>query len=305
MPTRKEVSKVKAQSIVNRKEAIDSKIASLQGTIYETILPDFLAIVKKNKDISVTELNRLVASLKSEFNKTFPSIMKDTVRASQSVGDLNLMYFSTLVESNRLDEIKNKTESIINKKLGIDSNGKLIAGGFIDKSIAVDSVQKEFVSSVKNLISTNSDSQQIQQKLKQIIVGTEEENGLIKRYYNTFAKDILNTIDRNNGVIYANELDLQHFYYFGGLIKTSRSFCLSKNGKIFSRQQAEKWKESEFIKKMYGKKISEYDPLTSMGGYGCLHTPDWITSELAKQNAKEQNAKAMERNQNFKDKNNL
>lgn len=53
---------------------------------------------------------------------------------------------------------------------------------------------------------------------------------------------------------------------------------------------------------MYGKNINDYEPLINMGGYGCRHTPDWITEDIAKELKSENNAKAKERNDKFKSK---
>lgn len=311
MPTRKELSKIKQDWIKKRNEAINSKINLLQENIYDTVIPDFLALAKaeevrrQSNKSSVAELNSLERQIRKGMMNGFPDVMKETVRASRALGDMNLMYYSTLVESDRLDEIRDKTKKIVDKRLGLDEDGKLKKDGFVDKTIKDTKVQKEFIKEVKRIIDSNGDTQMLMNRLKTLILGGPERNGIVHQYYNTFANNILNTIDRNNSNIFADELGLNHFYYGGGLIKSSRSFCLEKNGKIFTREQAEKWKSSPFIIKMYGKKIGLYDPLEEMGGYGCLHTPDWITEELAKGNTRDQNAKAKERNQNFKNRHGL
>lgn len=311
MPTRREASKIKADWIEKRDAAIRSRINQLQEEIFNKLIPDFIAMArleeirKQSNKSNMAELARLEAIIKKSMANGFPEVMRETVRAARQVGDLNQMYFSTLMESDRLDEIRDKTTKIINKRLGIDENGKILKDGFVDKTLRTDKVQKEFISEVKRMIATNADMQSLQGRLKTLILGSAEREGIINRYYNTFATNILNNIDRSNSVVYANELDLNYFYYAGGLIKTSRSFCINKNGKIFTREQAEKWKDDPFIVKMYGKKIKDYDPYTEMGGYGCLHTPDWITDELAKGNIREQNAKANDRNQKFKERHGL
>jgi hypothetical protein len=307
MPTRKEVSKLKQDWVQKRDAAIQSKINKLQEEIYNNLIPDFLAMAKleeirkqANKS-NIAELNRLEAKIKKGMTNGFPEVMRETVKASRSLGDLNLMYFSTLMDSNRLDEIKTKSDKIINRRLGINEDGKILKDGFVDKTLRTDKVQREFISEVKRMISSNADTQALQGRLKTLILGSPERDGIIRRYYRTFATNILNNIDRSNNLVYANELDLDYGYYSGGLIQTSRSFCIDKNGKIFSRAQMEKWKDDPFIKKMYGKKINEYDPFTMVGGHGCLHVIDWVTNDLAKGRIREQNSRASERNKKFKE----
>lgn len=311
MPTPKEVSKIKQDWIAKRKAVIDSKLNQVQEEIYNGVIADFLALAKQEEirnqssKLSVAQLNLLERQVKKGMLNGFPDAMKETIKASRALGDLNLMYFSTLVDSNRLDDLKDKNQRIIDKRLGVDENGKLIKDGFTDKTIKSDKVQKEFITEVRRILGQNGDVQMLQARLKTLILGGPERGGLVQRYYNTFATNILNTIDRNNNNFYADELALTYFYYGGGLIKTSRSFCVERNGKIFSREQAEKWRDTPFIRKMYGKKISDYDPLTMMGGPGCLHAADWITDELAKGNIREQNKIAATRNDNFKNRNGL
>ncbi len=305
MPTRKEASKIKAEWIDKRNNAIDGKIANLQQQVFEDIIPDVIAIAKqeeirkKVKAGSLAPITSLENKLRKNFQAGFPEIMRETTRSARALGDLNLVYFSTMLDTNRLDEIRDKTLKTVNRKLGVDADGKLIPGGFVDKSIKDTSIQLKFVKEVKKLLSSNADTQTLIQGIKRFFVGTEDQNGVIAKHYNTFSGNLLNTIDRNNSITFADELDLRFFYYFGGLIKSSRSFCIKKNGKIFSREQAEKWKDDPFIVKVYGSDIDQYKPLENMGGPNCLHTPDFITDDLAKGNMREQNSIASQRNKNF------
>ena len=46
----------------------------------------------------------------------------------------------------------------------------------------------------------------------------------------------------------------------------------------------------------------KYIPTEQMGGYGCRHVPDWITSDLANEFRSENNKRATERNQKFREK---
>lgn len=304
MPTRKEVSKIKADWIEKREEAIGTRIETLQQELFDEIIADFLLLAKERK-LTQTEINKLEFKVRKGMREKFPQVMRETIRSSRAVGDLNLMYFSTLMESDQLDIIQEKTLKNINKRLGIDADGKIIQGGFTDKTLASDRVQKKFVKEVKSIIKSNVDVQTAQQQLKKIFTGSSTSNGLISQYYNTFAKDILLSIDRSNSAVYATELGLKNAYYEGGLIKTSRSFCLEKNGKIFHMDQIMKWKDSKFIKDMYDGKIDEYDPINGPpGGFGCLHNLGWITAELAEGKA-EQNRIAKTRNKAFKERHDL
>lgn len=305
MPTRKEVSKLKKDFVEKRKAVIYSKMDNINQSIYEKIMSELMKQSKTKDSYTITELQ---AVFKKEFETKFPLVMKETVNSTRSLVDLNEMYFSTLVDSNRLNDIKNNINKTLDKRFGIDSNGKVIKGGFLDRSITTSNAQSLFTKEVKKILTGNPDPVALQDKIKNFLIGTPQVNGLITQYYNTFSKDIINTIDRNNGNVFADELGLNNFYYGGGLILTSRAFCLKCNGKIFNREQADKWKNQ--LNTASGpiwneKKDGTYDPLSQMGGYGCLHNPDWITESLANDIKGQQNKKAAERNAAFKDRNGL
>lgn len=305
MPTRKEVSKIRADFIEQREKLIRSRISDKQLELFDLLVNKYLSkpLDKASTQSIINQIQKAVESFASETNT---SILKQYSSSATSLADLNLMYFSTMIDNQqRLNEIKDKNIEILNKRLGLNDDGSLKRNGFIDKMIADDSIQKAVIKQVKLAASSGADPLTLKNNLKKIIVGAPGGVGVFEKHYNTFAKDILNRIDNANNRIYAQELGLKHAYYSGGLIITSRSFCIKNNGKIFSEDQIKEFKNDPFIKDMYGKNISEYDPFELPGGYGCLHTLDWITSDLAKGKTREQNKLATERNKRFKERNNL
>jgi len=282
VPTYKEISKLKSELLDARENKIQRKLSIQQQSLYDSLLNDFVKVAKDKIEGKKVDIYKLQAELKKQYALNFPEVMADVVKASESITNLNDRYFSTLVDSNRLGEIQDKTFAVINKTLGVTEAGKLITGGFIDKVIENKNVQKLFTKKVNAILDGSPDIVVMQTKLKEFITGSKESTGLLERHYRTFASDLISNIDRTGSLVYANELDLQHFYYSGGVILSSRSFCKSKNGKVFTRAEAERWKDSAFITDMYGTEVGTYEPLIDMGGYGCRHRPDWITSDLAK-----------------------
>lgn len=305
MPTYREVSKLKSDFILKKEDAINNTLNYQQQNLYDKLLNEFIKIASNKVDGKEININKLQIQFKKFYNENFSDVMKQTITASKSLTDLNQMYFSTLLDSNQLDVIHENTKKLVNKSLGIDENGKLKQGGFTDKILENQRVQKLFVKEVKVILSGNPDVALMQEKLKNFIIGNKKSVGILESYYRNLSQNLLTGIDRSNSLVYANELELQSFFYGGGLLTSSRSFCISKNGKIFTRAEAEKWKDSTFITTMYGENINDYDPLINMGGYGCRHTPDWITQDIANELKPENNAKAKDRNAAFKKRNDL
>lgn len=281
MPTYKEISKLKTELLDAREKKIQRKLSYQQEQLFESLVNDFVKVAKDKIEGKKVDIYKLQSELKRQYSLYFPEVMADVVKASESIVNLNNRYFSTLVDSNRLGEIQDKTFAVINKTLGVTEKGKLITGGFIDKIIENKNTQKLFTKKVNAILEGSPDIVLMQHKLKEFIVGSKESTGLLERHYRTFANDLISNIDRTGSLVYANDLDLNHFYYSGGVILTSRSFCKSKNGKVFTRAEAERWKDSAFITSMYDN-INDYEPLIDMGGYGCRHRPDWITEDLAR-----------------------
>lgn len=285
MPSYSEISKIKSDLLDAREKKIKRKLNLQQQNLYDSLINDFVKVAQDKIDGKKVDIYKLQTELKKQYQLYFPEVMSDVVNASASITNLNNRYFSTLLETNALKSIQTKATSIINKTLGVTGSGNLVSGGFIDKVIANQSVQKKFTKEVGKILNGSPDIVLMQQNLKEFITGSKASTGLLERYYRTFANDLIHNIDRTGSLVYANELDLQHFYYAGGKILTTRSFCETKNGKIFTRTEAEKWKDSAFITGMYGENISEYDPLINLGGYGCRHRCNWITEDLAKSKA--------------------
>lgn len=305
MPTRKEVSKIKSEFISEREKLIRSKITSEQLKLYDELVSKYLSNPIDKKDSRLI-INQIEKAIKSFAQKTNSDILKQYTSAAYSITDLNMSYFSTLFEDKeKLNTIKEKTRTILNKRLGLNEDGAIKSKGFIDKMIADKTIQKTIVNEFTKAIQIGSDQLTLKNNIKRIIVGNENETGVFERHYNTFAKDILNAIDNSNSRIFAVELGLDHAYYAGGLITTSRSICLKNNGKIFTTKQIEDLRNDPFIVNMYGENIKDYNPFETPGGYGCLHSWDWITSDLAEGITRKQNKKATQRNNNFKKRNNI
>lgn len=280
MPTRSKISAKKSALILKEEDNIIRKLSIIQGNIYDSILPDILEIANKKKLGRPYSLNTIFTKFKKVYTSQFPDVMRYTFEASLKVTDLNQAYFGTMVPPSSLKEIAEKTKQAVSNRLGITNSGKIIKNGFTDKVLGSKKAQNDFVKAVNKIVAGNADVNKLQNDIKELIIGNKEQSGSLERYYRTTSQDIIMHIDRNNSLIYADELDLDHFIYGGGLINTSRSFCIDKNRKIFTRSQADKWKDSAFIKKMYGG--NPYDPIKDMGGYGCRHTADWITADVAK-----------------------
>jgi len=301
MPTRKEVAKTKQDYIQKKESSIYTSIASVSDQLLENILAN-LGDYKKTGKVNQRDLLKAV---KASFDDNFPKIMRDTANAGKSLEDLNLVYFSTLIESNRLDDVKNSVGKSIDKNFGLNPDGTIKKNGFLDRAIDNKNIQKAFIKELNTALKGNPSIEVLTDKIKTFVTGNDLQGGMFERYYNTIAKNTLIQIDRQSNKIYMDELDLSDFIFGGGLIKTTRCFCLRNNGKIISMEQADKW--VDHLEEPCGpvwneKRDGKYNPLEQMGGHECRHTPEPVTPGIASDFKSENNKRASERNANFKEK---
>jgi hypothetical protein len=120
-------------------------------------------------------------------------------------------------------------------------------------------------------------------------IATKKEGGLIRNLFDKNIPDPFVKLDRFIGGKYAVDLKLNYAIYQGGLIGTSRDFCIVRNNKVFSRDEILKFgtPHDEFggySNKALGEfdgKTEPYNPFLDLGGYNCRHQLDFVSDELA------------------------
>ena len=72
---------------------------------------------------------------------------------------------------------------------------------------------------------------------------------------------------------------MKFFIYNGGLIKSSRAFCIVRNGKVFANMEAEEWENDPTLTAIPSKE--NYTWYIERGGYNCRHSIDFIAEDIA------------------------
>jgi hypothetical protein len=151
---------------------------------------------------------------------------------------------------------------------------EFVRGGYLDSL----SRQEQAKLSIKNYVLSSVGAEKnytdFVRGFRNLIKG---DNGILQKYYDSYATDVFAQVVRVSDLQIANELELNHFVYSGGLIETSRQFCIKKDGKIFSRADAETWRDDPDLP---GRDSAfAYTPLVDCGRYRCRHWLEWITEE--------------------------
>ena len=112
----------------------------------------------------------------------------------------------------------------------------------------------------------------------QDILGLKERSGVLNKYYRQFLYDNIMQFDRIVSNMFAEQNGLKYFIYDGGLIDTSREFCIHRNGLLFNSENIDDWASDPTLPA-----TPNYVPINDMGSYGCRHYPTWVTDEKAKE----------------------
>ncbi len=229
-------------------------------------------------------IDRAWATFQGTFGK---EIITDFLSGMQDINDANLLYYRALSDANiRPGDIR----GIINARLGIDDKGNLVKDGYMKGLLDDVSVRNRIKQFTYQKIIGGTGFEDLRRGLRTLIEGTPQTMGAFKQFYRNFSYDTYVQVDRLNGALYAEKLGLKYFIYQGTRREGSRYFCLQRKGKVFTTEEAQGW--GSLIgtttvvngKRVPAGPIAEkdtYNPLTDLGGYGCVDIASYISKEVA------------------------
>lgn len=271
-----------------RSELVDS-VEKKALLLFEKLERDFYrSVINEFRDLLTFKDNMIVNSTKNhvalhklaEFQEKFKKekvmpIITWIANQLMKITKTNVEYFDNF----DVKKIQGKVTKDSVAKYGIKKTGNVVK---IAKGSLLDQLSKfeEPYMAIRNIgtraIAQGMPLKEFQSVIKNEIL-PEGKFGKIKSHFQTIAQDLFVEHDRNVNNEFADRLGLMAFIYEGGLIETSREFCQEKNGKVFTREEAEQWAFEDFD----GKPSGGYDPLSNMGGYNCRHHAGWIDEKEA------------------------
>ncbi|WP_313418817.1 CdiA C-terminal domain-containing protein [Sphingobacterium multivorum] len=228
----------------------------------------------KNRKL-IQRLGKIIEGIKS---KSFIDVVQKMVSSVNNIVSENIVYYGSITPDKKLfkassDQIK----EIVFNRLGFDKEGNLMTDGYMQGLFDAPEVSQKLKEYVHQGAATKSGFESFRRSLRTLIEGEPEKLGIFERFYRNYAYDTYSQIDRLQSKLLAEDLELKYFIYSGGLIKTSRLFCIRKNGRVFTTEEAKTWEDEEDNTA----KPPNYEPLIHCGGYGCRHSPNYITYEMA------------------------
>lgn len=115
-------------------------------------------------------------------------------------------------------------------------------------------------------------------ELEKIITDYFDSNNIAKRYVKQLASDTLYQMTQHYQNTVSKGLNLKHYLYAGTNIKTTRSFCGVRTGKVFTEKEVKSWAAMDWSGKVAG--TNEENIFVYRGGWNCRHTLRPISKKL-------------------------
>ena len=268
------------------KLVLEKQLRGAEASLYRRILADILPALgvddgKLKAGVSNLAKANLIERVFDELGgNDMKPILKQFAEKLIEISGRNADYYLITGQDPAKVERIAKDISHIRAIIGIDKNGELLANGYLSRLGRNDLAREQIKNYLLTSIATKQGVAQFERGLRNIITTTKDIDGSIVGYWRQYAYDTYAKVREVDNLHFADELKLDWFVYQGGIIKTSRTFCIRKNGKVFSREEAQRdWpKDPTLIDK---KHLATYKPLIDRGRNNCRHFLMWITEERA------------------------
>lgn len=283
--TRDQVAILRRQFIKDREKVLKKRVSSAENKLYDSVFSKMISemevtggrITSNGKNIDMANaLDKIFRDFnKNEYFKVFQHFAKDL----NDLQGLNNTYFSIVADDQKqFNTAKREVNSIMKKRIGITTEGGVKSGGYLDRLITDKTLSDKVKKATYRSVTSGVSLLDFTSRIKKLIVGSEKVNGGLQKHFSTFAYDTYAQYDRANQRLFAVKLDLKAFIYAGGLIQSSRKFCIKRNGQVYTTDEAQKWKNDPDLIKVDGE---TYDPLIDCGGPNCRHSPNFISRSSA------------------------
>lgn len=263
---------------------LNKAILGAEASILRKILSDILPELKLKDGFLVGGVSNMAKA--NMIERIFDEVGRDEVNAILleysnallGISGKNAAYYYTIgFDREKVDAIAGDL-SLIRGVIGIDKDGQLLKDGFLYRLGRSEAVRDKIKQYVLTSIASQQSLKQFQSGLKEVVKGRGDVSGSLTSYWNNYAYDAYSRVREIDNLHFKNEIGLRHFIYQGGLIKTSREFCIKKNGKAFTEEEAKKnWPNDPDL--IDQKHLSTYNPLIDRGRYNCRHFLMWISED--------------------------
>ena len=277
----KEFTKKRTKLISSLMSSMQNQIAENQRKVYERILDKFIDKLEKDEDGNVKNndhnrrlLNEIDEVFKEYNKKEGRQTIELLLQSVTSIMSFNQGYFQALDGNARTLKIMPKVKDFMKGWLGI--KGDVVEpNGYLDKLVSNDPAKIALKNQAMKIVIGQEGFEDAKKQIKTLIDGNQNTMGALEKHHRNFAFDLYSQIDRATSDVIRNDLGFVFAIYEGHVLPTSREFCIEKKGKIFHISEIKKFNPKEA-------KPPNYNPITDLGGYGCIDHLNWVSTAMAK-----------------------
>lgn len=190
-----------------------------------------------------------------------------------SLFGLNVSYFKTIKKES---SVYDQARKLIMLRWGWDvEKNTIIPGGFLANAFNVQGVAETVGQRMMAGLAGGMDLKSFVKTFKSFFLTNRTGTGVVVKQFERAAFDSFQTFDRTVQNHIGGELGLGYALFAGTEIKTSRTWCKKRKGRIFSRKMIESWNNDTWEGKIPGTDVKE-----TLGGYGCRDHLSWMSDEM-------------------------
>jgi len=285
MPNPKEIQKLSYLKAIKLEKLIDEvekRIKNSSSQLTKSFLTHFVQKLNVERGRIIEKFDKTTASLFNQAYGNYANTSKNDLIKSIVTDIDNILvdngeFYNKTAKANPLQI--NDIKWIVNRRLGINEDGTLLREGYMSGILDDNAVKSDLQKFIFKEVFKGTGPEALKRGIKNFIEGDEKRLGELQKHYRTFSFDVYAQLNSFTSALYAEKLGLSHFIYNGGLIKTSRAFCIKRNAGVYSTDEAEDWVKDPTLTAIDNKET--YNWVIDRGGYNCRHTIDYIAKEIA------------------------
>lgn len=240
---------------------LDINLPTIQRDIYGRLM-QFINKLSTRKGSILASLDnlKLLSQFKKELfdllqdNESMGNVVKDFINGiSESTVYINDYFAILMTTFNRDTRLLKAIQKIV-----IDDTLDLLLGNG-----AYTNLIEPVRSILQQNITTGASYKDLQNELKQYL------DAKTSRYVKQITNDAVMGYERSYMQNIAQDLELEHYYYQGTKIATTRAFCQTRAGKVYTENEVKNWASLNWQGKRIG--TNESNILYFAGGYNCRH----------------------------------
>lgn len=267
----------------------DAKYVVSLSRIQSKLYADLLAILKEleleDGYIKQSAANRRIlskADLKIADTYTGPAYnaaVTSYVSVIPKIDLTNVKYFTAVDETFNSNKqyLKNIQKDLIS---------------VVEQHVLQDGLQSQVIDPLSQILSQNVNAggrfSGFIDQLREYVVGSPSVDNKALSYTRTYLRDTLFTYSRTYQQSVTSDLGLEYYFYSGGVMDTTRAFCLERVGQYFHKKEIEAWAELEWRGKKAG--TTETSIFFFAGGWQCQHQIIPVSEFVVPQSVKDRNA---------------